>query len=64
MKTGKAMKAKRMIIIRRGKREFRIIIRKDYWRTIPDLDFIEDIEIYTSKEINNQDHVNDREDRI
>jgi hypothetical protein len=58
------MKAERMVFVRRGNREYRIIIKKDWWRTIPDLDFIEDIEIYISKDINNKDHVNDRKDRI
>ena len=58
------MKAKRVVYVRRGKKEFRLYVKDDYWRTIPDLDFIDDIEIYTSKDINGKDHVNDREDRV
>jgi hypothetical protein len=50
------MKAKRVVFVRRGQKEFRLYIKPDWWKTIPDLDFIEDIEIYTSKDINNKDH--------
>jgi hypothetical protein len=58
------MKAKRVVFVRRGQKEFRVYVKTDWWQTIPDLDFIDDIEIYTSKDTNNKDHVNDREDRI
>ena len=58
------MKAKRVVFVRRGKKEFRIYVKDDFWQTIPNLDFIDDIEIYTSKDINNKDHVNDRTDQI
>lgn len=50
------MKAKRVVFVRRGKKEFRIYVKDSWWQTIPELDFIEDIEIYTSKDINNHDH--------
>jgi hypothetical protein len=58
------VKAKRVVFVRRGKKEFRLYVKDDWWQSIPNLDFIEDIELYTSKDINNKDHVNDREDRI
>ena len=58
------MKAKRVVFVRKGKKEFRIYVKDDFWQTIPNLDFIDDIEIYTSKDINNKDHVNDRTDPI